>query len=852
MKNRDVVSRQMPSRLDSFEGVRLHSLRKKSKEPPVLDDQVHPTASSGSLQHSKVNKTRFSAYPESTVLDRFGKKHRPTSGPRLFPQAVQPCRYSCEQDLSSATEGRFAIASQVRRNHFALRLLAVILAALFTVPARPQTAPASQPPTQQPTNPFTLKVNSDLVLTNVVVRDKKTGQLVKGLTEKAFSVTEEGKPQHIVSFDFENVDQAAALNEATINAAAPNGIFGSKNGTATTAELRNHRLIVMFFDLTSMQPDDIDRAQDAARNYLNKQMHPADLVAVVSLNDTLSLDQDFTANKNLLLRAVNSYGGSQSEGFEAGATSTSNQVEDASSFTPDESEYNDINTDRELFAIEEISRSLAYLNEKKSLLYFSGGIQRDGIENQASLHAAVNASVRANVAIYSVDARGLQAISPLGDATTGNLRGANSFNGAALQNNLDSNFNTQEVMATLSSDTGGKAFFDSNDFSPAFSRIQNDTSAYYVLGYHSTDLRRDGRYRHLSIKVNHSDIKLEYRPGYYAPADYQHATKDERERQLEEELASDLPATDMAVYMQALYFRLAENRFYVPISLVVPGSQIPFVKGGDRDKATLDVIGQVKDTAGHDIGDVRDTVKLAIDESQQVRQKNVQYTTGFNLPPGKYHVKFVVRENVTGRMGSFETDLTVPDLKKVPLKMSSVLLASQRMPATKKQQENPLVRDGQQFVPNLPHVFRQDQHMYLLYEVYDPAKATGAEATTAAASPQGSTAPAPPKNEKPDKNAPPPVRVMTSIEFLSGSAKAFETPLIQATQLNDPSRGAIAFQFDVPLASLKPGTYICQINVIDDAGGTFTFPRTAVLIRPAPSATPPAPPGTTGASGQGK
>ncbi|MGA7352414.1 MAG: VWA domain-containing protein, partial [Acidobacteriaceae bacterium] len=579
-------------------------------------------------------------------------------------------------------------------------------------------------------------------------------------------------------------------------------------------------------------------------NYINKQMHPADLVAVVSLDATLSLDQDFTASKDLLLKAVNAYGGTQGSGFGAGATSTSNQVEDASSFTPDESEYNDINTDRELFALEDISKSLAYLNEKKSLLYFSGGIQRDGIENQASLHAAINASVRANVSIYSVDARGLQAISPLGDATTGNLRGANSFNGAALQNNLDSNFNTQEVMATLSSDTGGKAFFDSNDFSPAFDRIQKDTSAYYVIGYHSTDLRRDGRYRRLSVKIDRGDVKLEYRPGYYAPADYQHATKDERERQLEEELASDLPSTDMAVYMQALYFRTGDNRFYVPISLVVPGSQIPFVKGGDRDKATLDIIGQVRDTAGHDIGDIRDTVKLAVNESQQVRQKNVQYTTGFNLPVGKYHVKFVVRENETGRMGSFETDLTVPDLKKVPLKMSSVVLASQRMPAGKKQ-DSPLVRDGQQFVPNLPHVFRQDQHMYLLYEVYDPAHATGAKA--AAATGTAGTTPAP----KPDKNAPTPVRVMTSIEFLSGSAKAFETPLIQATQLNEPTRDAVAFQFDVPLDSLKPGTYICQINVIDDAGGTFTFPRTAVLIRPAPSVSPaPAAAAAPGASGK--
>lgn len=680
-------------------------------------------------------------------------------------------------------------------------------------------APAAQPQQQQSTSTITFKVNSEIVLTNVVVRDKRTGQLVQGLTAKDFSVSEEGRPQRIISFDYENVDEAVSLNEATINATAPRGVFGAPAGVATQQELHNHRLVVMFFDLTSMQPEDVERAQEAARNYLEKQMLPADLVAMVSLNTTLSLDQDFTADKQLLLRAVNSYSGAEGQGFESGATSTSNQVEDATSFTPDEEEYNDINTDRELFAIEDIAKSLAYLNEKKSLLYFSGGIQRDGIENQASLNAAINAAVRANLAVYSVDARGLEAISPLGDATTGSLRGANSYNGAATQNNLDANFNTQEVMATLSSDTGGKAFFDSNDFSPAFAQMQKDTSAYYVIGYHSTDLRRDGRYRRISIKVDRRDVKLEYRRGYYAPADYKHATKDEREQQLEDELASPLPATDLPVYLEALYFRQAPGRFFVPISLVVPGSEISFVQGGDRDKATLDIIGQVRDLNGRDIGDVRDTVKLAVNESEQVRQKNVQYTTGFSLPTGKYHVKFVVRENETGRMGSFETDLTVPDLHKVPLKMSSVVLASQLAPAGK-QQESPLVRGGQELVPNLPHVFRQDQHLYLLYEVYDPAHAA-VEKTT-------DTRPA--KGTKPEAT---PVRVMTSIEFLRGSAKVFETPVVQATQLNVPDRGAVVFQFDLPLAGLKPGTYVCQINVIDDAGGSFTFPRTALLIRPA-------------------
>ena len=695
------------------------------------------------------------------------------------------------------------------------------LGALFLIAFAPTLVSA-----QQPDQPFTMKVNTDLVLTNVVVRDKKTGEVVRGLTQNDFTILENGKPQKIASFDFQSVDQAAPLNEATISGKAGTMLL-NKNNVATTEQLRNHRLIVFFFDLTSMQPEDIDRSVEAARNFINKQMQPADLIAAVSLNTSLSLDQDFTADKTALLRAIGKYNGSEEQGFAPGATSTTNTVEDATAYTADESEYNDINTDRELFAISTISKSLAYINEKKSLLYFSGGISRDGIENQASLRNAVNAAVRSNLSIYSVDTRGLQAISPLGDATTGSLRGTGAFSGAALQNNLDANFNSQEVMSTLSTGTGGKAFFDSNDFSPAFQRIQQDTSAYYVLGFHSSNPARDGRYRKLTIKINRGDVKLEYRPGYYAPADFKHSNTEDRERQLDEELASDLPATDVAVYLQALYFRIDEGHFFVPVSIVVPGSQIPFVKGGDRDKATLDIIGQVRDAAGHEIGEARQTVKLAIDQSQQVSRKNIQYSTGFNLPVGKYHLKFVVRENETGRMGSFETDINVPDLRKAPLKLSSVVLASQTIPNTDKKATSPLVRNGVELIPNLPHVFRQDQHLYLLYEVYDPSHATAAR----------------PIAVKPGKDIGTPVRVLTSIEFLSGTTKVYETPLVQATEVNVPTRDAVAFQFDVPLTQLKAGVYVCQVNVIDDAGGSFSFPRTALLIRdgesiPAKAASP--------------
>jgi VWFA-related protein len=689
-------------------------------------------------------------------------------------------------------------------------MLALMLACAQAAFPQPQTQ--SSAPDQ---SSFVLRMNGELVLTNVVARDAKTGEVVQGLKQSDFSIYENGKQQHIETFDFESVDRAAPLNEAMVSGLASGGNGGKAVVVAKPEELRNHRLIVMFFDLTSMQPEDLDRCVLAAQQFLKEKMQPADLVALVSLGDTLKVDQDFTADKQALINEVAVYNGTEGQGFAQGATANSNQVEDSTDYTPDESEYNDLNTDRELFALRAISKSLEKITEKKSLLYFSGGISRDGIENQASLRSAINSAVRANLAVYSVDTRGLQAISPLGDASTGSLRGSGAYNGGALENNMNANFASQEVMATLSTDTGGKAFFDSNDFAPAFAQVERDTSAYYAIGFRSTNLVRDGRYRKLSIKINRPGIKLEYRPGYYAPADFKHSGHEDRERELDEQLASDLPATDVAVYLDAMYFRIDENRFYVPVSLIVPGSQIPFVKGGDKDKATLDIIGSVIDEFKRPIGSARETVKLNLDPTLQARQRNIEYTTSFDLPPGKYQVKFVVRENQTGRMGSFEADITLPDMKKSPMKMSSIVLASMREP-TKKQ--SPLIHDGQEYVPNISHVFRQDQHLYLLYEIYNPAHEKAAENQ--------------PKGTKPGIN------LLSSLELIQGSTKVYETPLVQARAINVEGRDAVAIALDVPLAGLKPGQYICQLNVIDDAGGSFAFPRFAVLVR-APSATAP-------------
>ena len=663
---------------------------------------------------------------------------------------------------------------------------------------------------------YTFRVQSDLVLVNVTVKDK-SGSFVRGLKPEDFTILEDNKPQKVVSFDVENIDAVATQDVAQAKplpgqSAPATPTAGAAPPNSDVDRFKDRRLIVLFFDLSAMEPDEIDRAITSAEHYVDTQMAPADMVSIVSLGSSLLVNQDFTADHDLLKTQLQAFGEGSGQGFEEGTTgSTEGTPDTGQPFTADDTEYNIFNTDRRLEALRSVAEKLSHMQQKKSLIYFSSGMDRTGIENQSELRAATNAAVRANMAIYTMDLRGLQALVAGGEAQNASLRGTSAYSGQSSINALNSNFTTQETLVTLASDTGGRAFLDSNDFSQVFKGVQQDTSAYYLLGFHSTNPAKDGRYRRISVKVNTPGVKVEYRRGYYAPADYRHSTKEDKELQLEQELASELPTTDLPLYLGDAYFRLEANKFYIPISLVVPGSEIPFTRSSDRDKATLDVIGVVLDSEHHPVNRIRDTVKLAVDSSSDVRKKNVQYDTGISLPPGKFHLKFVVRENETGRMGSFETDLEIPDLKAPVLKMSSVVLASQLQPAKKGGTSSPLIHDGSEIIPNVTHVFSATQHLRLYYEVYDPGRVAA-------------TADAP--------QAKPGIRLLTNVAFFRGKAKVFESSTVELTELNARDRKAGVFQLDLPLSPLKPGFYTCQVNVIDDAAGQFSFPRLALLIRP--------------------
>ena len=678
-----------------------------------------------------------------------------------------------------------------------------------------------------------IQVTSELVLVNVVAHDKK-GNLVRDLKKTDFTLFEDGKKQEISTFDFENVDEMATAGaaEATVPGVAGGTVLGAGKQAAPSLDARDRRLILLFFDFSAMEPEQIDRSVEAAKKFVSTKMLPADLMALVSLATNMHVDLDFTDDKAKLLAALTAYNSGQGQGFENGNTgSAEGAAETSGAFSADDTDFNTFSADRKLLALQSLMQALGKLPQKKSLIYFSNGITQTGADNQSAVRAATAAAVKANVSIYSMDIRGLQAFPPGGEAQSASLHGQSAYSGAAVLNDLNGNAASQETLATLSSDTGGKAFFDSNDFGSVFSQVQKDSSAYYVLGFTSNNPLKDGRFRRLKVQVNRPDLKLDFRSGYYAGRDFEHLNRVDREQQLNDELAAQLPRVDVPLYAGTAFFRHDDSHYYLAVSLVVPGSQIPFVTEKEKDNATIDIIGEVREGGKFPVGQLRDTVKLAVNSAQEVRRKNVQYNTGFVLAPGSYHLKFVIRENQTGRMGSFETDVQIPDLRKTPLKMSSVVLSSLRAPFTgKKSGANPLVRDQMELVPNITHVFAPDQHLYLQYEVYDAAK--GKNPAPAATNGQNGTAKdAPPA--KPPKDS---IRVFTSIEFLQGATKVYESKPVVANEVTAPERRAVIFQMDLPPQALKPGLYLCQVNVIDDVAGSFSFPRFPLLIRePAPA-----------------
>ncbi len=302
------------------------------------------------------------------------------------------------------------------------KTLAILAATLVALNGGFSARAQNAPQTQQPQ--YRVRVTSELVLVNVVARDKK-GNLVRDLQKEDFTLLEDGKRQTISTFDFENVDAltTAGAAEATVSGSAPEGaLLRPTDKPALNA--RDRRLMLLFFDFSGMQPEEIERSVEAAKKFVQTRMQPADLIALVSLATNMRIDLDFTDDKTKVLGGLSAYTSGQGQGFDNGATGSSEgAAETGGAFTADDSDYNTFNADRKLLALQSIMQALGKISQKKAIIYFSNGISQSGVDNQSALRAATASAVKANVSIYPVDIRGLQAFPPGGEAQNASLHG---------------------------------------------------------------------------------------------------------------------------------------------------------------------------------------------------------------------------------------------------------------------------------------------------------------------------------------------------------------------------------------------------------------------------------------------
>ncbi|MEI9814951.1 MAG: VWA domain-containing protein [Acidobacteriota bacterium] len=602
-----------------------------------------------------------------------------------------------------------------------LAFFCCILTALAQTPVQPAKPAPGQPAAEE--EPV-FRADTRLVVQQVTVKDK-SGKPIEGLTAKDFTITENGMPQNIAFLDFQQLSEKEPAPVLTDRVAAVPRLAHSQIAAERPLDLKysDRRLIALYFDLSSMPPPDQIRAISSAQDFIRKQMTASDLVAIIKYaGDEVLVHEDFTADRERLLSTLETMVIGEDQDVPA-------PVSDGT-FGQAGGEFALFRTDRQLAALQTAAQMLGKLNEKKSLVYFASGLRLSGTDNNAQLRATVNAATRAGVSIFSIDARGLVASAPMGDATRASPGGNAAYTGQGAMNALTGLQRSQDTLWSLAADTGGKALLDANDLGLGIKQAQDAITSYYVLGYYTTNAALDGKQRKIKITLT-GDLSatLEYRDSYFAGKEFKKFTAADKDRQLEEAFALGDPITELTMAMEVNYFQLNKAEYFVPIAIKIPGSEFALAKKGGAERTRIDFMGEIR--SGGPANNVRDNfdISLSASTAAELANKPFTYDTGFTVLPGNYKIKFLARDAETGHIGTFETSVVIPNLNpkagvdESKLSISSVVLSSQRVElgaaiadATKdkdkkdiNQAVNPLVQEGTKLVPSVTRVFQQKQ-----------------------------------------------------------------------------------------------------------------------------------------------
>jgi VWFA-related protein len=537
--------------------------------------------------------------------------------------------------------------------------------------------------------PLKFSARAHYILVPVIVTDKD-GKHISGLTKDAFQIFENGKEQSVASVD-----------ETQTSAAPVQGVPASANefSNAITADGGARRINVIALDLINTPFLDQVSARQAAIRYLANSINQDAIFELVSIDGNgMHVLHDFTSDSKVLIAALKRVT-SKFDAMTGTDTNTIHQVTGGSGLeqkngvivsyqSRDQSLIDLDSTALEAFAkgaapiadfaqvgavgstlgaFQQIAHQLSGIPGRKSLFWITGSFPFDIDEASGSISVGTPLDTYqrtmqllndANVSLYPVDARGVVVVGEM-DATMKVSREMMHAIPEYMAGESRSHQKTVDTMRIFADTTGGKAYYNNNDLAGALSDASNDGSSYYVLSYALDTKNNRPGWRKLKVKVKDHDYRIRSREGFFVTQTTMDPASSEG-MDIREALTSPLDYTGMplSVKLEAPVASGAKKK--VGFSLLVPANAAT-VDAGDNDRLNLEIWYVVRNVKGEDVSHNSKLYNLNLNAAfvAQLQTSGIGYNDTLELPPGQYGLRVVVRDNITGRVGSVWAPLQV-------------------------------------------------------------------------------------------------------------------------------------------------------------------------------------------------
>jgi VWFA-related protein len=541
-----------------------------------------------------------------------------------------------------------------------------------------------------------VKLRAELVQIDVLVTDQSK-KIVRGLKREDFELLDNGKPQPITNFVFEE-SKPGSVEPASTDSRAPAPAIPR---AMVAGELK--RVLAFIVDTLHMKPENVYSTRKMLEDFVDKRLEPGDLVLILPTAGGSGLLQQFTSDRRLLKQAINrlhpvyftreitpyrtldarneSLGGRRQPLFnrvggglsmpDVGTTNTSGNI--------DPLEMADVRTT--LSMLDSMIKAMGKVPGRKLGVLVSEGFRLHATDTQSDLQQTIALAARSNVVFYSIDPRGLDPLILSADQSIVSEDGKTLTQTIAdrLDQNRDDYRQSQESLSTIALETGGTFYHNNNDIKRGLDNLLEENAAYYMLGFQPEGRAWDGKFHKIKVVVrNHPDLVVTYRKGYLAknekPVPPLSANPEVAEAL--DAISSPFAHRDIDLRLTPLYLFNAQGEAKLTGLLHIDVSKLHFKQVNGNYQTLLEQVGYIYDLNGRAVDQFANQLALDLkpETYQTVLKRGLVATRQLSLPPGLYQMKLFVRETETRLIGTANDFFAIPNLKSGNLTMSSIFM----------------------------------------------------------------------------------------------------------------------------------------------------------------------------------